>query len=162
MAEMVGSAVVQEVVSGAFSFMRNNHEEMASQSHLMERLKFAHLELKFALERTKRMPIIEVSLLQRRMMLKHVFEESRDLLYKLRTPRINLEGEGAEQGVTLSPSLHNRIVVAGRAWQPLLSHLTRSNKEEDEHWTRDFSGPARERRRGRTHTQIFLIFTMST
>jgi hypothetical protein len=53
-------------------------------------------------------------------------------------------------------------VVAGRAWQPLLSHLTRSNKEEDEHWTRDFSGPARERRRGRTNAPIFFIFAMST
>jgi hypothetical protein len=59
MAEMVGSAVVQEIVSGGFSLMRNNHEEMASQSHLIERLKWAHLELKFALERTQRMPIYD-------------------------------------------------------------------------------------------------------
>jgi hypothetical protein len=112
MAEMVGSAVVQEVVSGAFSFMRGNHEEMASQSHLMERLKYANLEIKSALERTKRMPMIDVSLLQRRMMLKHAFEESSDLLCKLRTQRVNLEDEGAEQGVTLSPSIHNRIMHA--------------------------------------------------
>jgi hypothetical protein len=113
MAEMVGSAVVQEVVSGAFSFMRGNHEEMASQSHLMERLEYANLEIKSALERTKRMPMIEVPLLQRRMMIKHAFEESSDLLCKLRTQRVNLEDEGADQqGVTLSPSLHNRIMHA--------------------------------------------------
>ncbi|KAM0930531.1 hypothetical protein ACQ4PT_000902 [Festuca glaucescens] len=110
---MVGSAVVQEVVSGAFSLMRNNHEEMASQTHLIERLKLAHLNLKFALERTKRMPIIEVSLLELRMMLKHAFEESRDFLCKQRTLLVNLEGEGAEeQGVTLSISLPNRIMHA--------------------------------------------------
>ncbi|KAM0899413.1 hypothetical protein ACQ4PT_021286 [Festuca glaucescens] len=111
MAEMVGSAVVQEVVSGAFSLMRNNHEEMASQSHLVERLKWAHLELEFALERTQRMPMIEVSLLKMRMMIKKAFEESRDLLYKQQTLRVNLEG-GTEQGVTLAPSLPNRIMHA--------------------------------------------------
>ncbi|XP_047052128.1 uncharacterized protein LOC124657657 [Lolium rigidum] len=112
MAEMVGSAVVQEVVSGAFSFMRNTHEEMVSQSHLIERLKWAHLELEFALERTQRMPMIEVSLLKMRMMIKQAFEESRDLLYKQQTLPVNLEEGGTEQGVTLAPSLPNRIMHA--------------------------------------------------
>ncbi|KAM0925724.1 hypothetical protein ACQ4PT_003987 [Festuca glaucescens] len=112
MAGIVGSAVVQEVVSGGFSLMRNNHEEMASQRHLIERLKWAHLELEFALERTQRMPMIEVSLLKVRMMIKLAFEESRDLLYKQQTLRANLEG-GTEQGVTtLAPSLPNRIMHA--------------------------------------------------
>jgi hypothetical protein len=112
MADMVGSAVVQEVVSGGFSLMRNNHEEMAYQSHLIERLKWAHLELEFALERTQRMPMIEVSLLKMRMMIKQAFQESRDLLYKQQTLRANLEEGGTEQGVTLAPSLLNRIMHA--------------------------------------------------
>jgi hypothetical protein len=113
MAGMVGSAVVQEVVSGGFSLMRNNHEEMAYQSHLIERLKWAHLELEFALERTQRMPMIEVSLLKMRMMIKQAFQESRDLLYKQQTLRANLEEGGTEQGVTtLASSLPNRIMHA--------------------------------------------------
>jgi hypothetical protein len=103
---------VQEVVSGGFSLMRNNHEGMASQGHLIERLKWAHLELKFALERTQRMPMIEVSLLQMRMMIKHAFEGSRDLLYKQQTLRVNLEHGGTQQGVTPSLSLPNRIMHA--------------------------------------------------
>lgn len=109
MADMVGSAVVQEVVSGAFSLMRNSHEEMASQSHLIERLKWAHLELEFALERTQRMPMIEVSLLKMRMMIKQAFEESRDLLYKQQTLRVNLEEGGTEQGVTLNQRIMHAV-----------------------------------------------------
>lgn len=104
MAEMVTSAVVQEVVSGAFSSMRNSHEESASQSHVLEILKMAYLELKFALERSRKMPITEVSLLQQRMMLKLAFEECRDLLHK---------HEGEERRVpSLSPSVPRRIMLA--------------------------------------------------
>jgi hypothetical protein len=46
-------------------------------------------------------------------MIKHAFEESRDLLYKQHTLRVNLEDGGTEQGVTtLASSLPNRIMHA--------------------------------------------------
>ncbi|CAM0953210.1 unnamed protein product [Alopecurus aequalis] len=108
MAEAVESAVVQEVVSGVFSFLRNSHEESASQSRLMERLTMAHLDLKFSLERSMKLPITEVSLLQKRMMLKHAFEECRDVLKKHTVLRVQ----------PLSPSLPRRIM---RAVKPFFS-----------------------------------------
>ncbi|CAM0953212.1 unnamed protein product [Alopecurus aequalis] len=107
-AKMVGSAVVQEVVSGAIEFVRSNHEELASQDHLMERLKMAHLGLKLSLERSKNMPITDVALLQTRMELRLAFQKCRDVLNKHTVLRVQ----------PLSPSLPRRII---RALKPFFS-----------------------------------------
>ncbi|XP_072148122.1 uncharacterized protein [Setaria viridis] len=82
MAEMVGSAVVQEGMSRAFSFMLGKHLEKASEGHSAERLEMALSELEFALERTAKLPITEASLLRRRKLLKRGYVEGIDLLNK--------------------------------------------------------------------------------
>uniref|UniRef100_A0A0E0LJD9 Uncharacterized protein n=1 Tax=Oryza punctata TaxID=4537 RepID=A0A0E0LJD9_ORYPU len=56
MAETVASAVVQENVSGLFSYLSSNRTEKASKRHNMERLEMAHSELDLALERTRSCP----------------------------------------------------------------------------------------------------------
>ncbi|KAM3299345.1 hypothetical protein ACQJBY_040709 [Aegilops geniculata] len=77
--EMVTSAVVQEAVSGAVSFVFSSREE-----NLMERLEMAHIKLHVGLERTKIMPITIMPLLRIRKKLKDVFKECDDLLSKVR------------------------------------------------------------------------------
>lgn len=84
MVEMVTSAVVQEAVSGAVSFVCSSHGEKASQEDLMERLEMAHIKLDLALERTRMMPITIMPLLRLGKKLKDVFEECDDLLGKAR------------------------------------------------------------------------------
>uniref|UniRef100_A0A453DL47 Uncharacterized protein n=1 Tax=Aegilops tauschii subsp. strangulata TaxID=200361 RepID=A0A453DL47_AEGTS len=84
MGEMVASAVVQEAVSGAVSFLCSSRSEKASQEELMERLEMAHIKLHVGLERTKMMPITIVPLLRLRKKLKDVFRECDDLLCKAR------------------------------------------------------------------------------
>lgn len=96
--EMVGSTVVQEVVSGAVSLALPSGAEKASQGHLMERLKMAHSELASALERSGKMPIFQASFLSRRTMFKLALQECHDMLYKHKLR----EDEGA-------PSLFKKI-----------------------------------------------------
>jgi hypothetical protein len=82
MAEMVGSAIVQEGMSRAVSFMLGKYMEKASEGHNAERLEMALSELEFALERTAKLPITEASLLRRRKLLKRGYVEGIDLLKK--------------------------------------------------------------------------------
>ncbi|KAF7012712.1 hypothetical protein CFC21_026873 [Triticum aestivum] len=84
MGEMVASAVVQEAVSGAVSFLFSSRSGKASQEELMERLEMAHIKLHVGLERTKMMPITIMPLLRLRKKLKDVFKECDDLLSKVR------------------------------------------------------------------------------
>ncbi|CAN6181068.1 unnamed protein product [Urochloa humidicola] len=82
MAEMVGSAIVQEGMSRAVSFMLGKHLEKASEGHSTERLEMALSELEFALERTAKPPITETSLLHHMKVLKRGYVEGMDLLNK--------------------------------------------------------------------------------
>lgn len=84
MGEMVASAVVQEAVSGAVSFVFSSRIGKASQEELMERLEMAHIKLHVGLERTKMMLITIMPLLRLRKKLKDVFKECDDLLSKVR------------------------------------------------------------------------------
>ncbi|XP_037482614.1 uncharacterized protein LOC119361574 [Triticum dicoccoides] len=82
MEEMVASAVVEEAVSGAFSFIFSSREEKVSKEHLMERLQMAHINLDSALTftRTRRMPITTMPLVRKKKCLLDVFSECDDLL----------------------------------------------------------------------------------
>lgn len=85
MADMVGSAVVQETVSRITSYLFSNcdhHKWTESTGHEVERLEMAHTELELALERSVRMPIMDVSLLRRRKLLEGAFKDSGDLLQR--------------------------------------------------------------------------------
>ncbi|CAM0954828.1 unnamed protein product [Alopecurus aequalis] len=81
---MVASALVQEGVSGVLSLAASQRDEKASQGHLLERLEMAQSELEFALERSGKTPITDVSLLRRRMMLKCAFQECTLVFHKHR------------------------------------------------------------------------------
>ncbi|KAF7004988.1 hypothetical protein CFC21_020143 [Triticum aestivum] len=84
MEEMVASAVVQEAVSGAVSFLFSSRGEKASQEELMERLEMAHMRLNLALERTRMMPITIMTLFCLKKKLKDVSKECGDLLSRAR------------------------------------------------------------------------------
>ncbi|CAD6221507.1 unnamed protein product [Miscanthus lutarioriparius] len=79
---MLRSALVQEAVSRGVSFVLGWREEKASQGHLKERLEMAANELELALERSAKLPITDVSLLQRRKMIKRGYVEAMELLKK--------------------------------------------------------------------------------
>ncbi|KAG2639675.1 hypothetical protein PVAP13_2KG076316 [Panicum virgatum] len=66
MAEMVGSAVIQEAVSRVSSFVLGKREDKESKGRIIERLEMALAELEFALERSVKLPITDISLLHRR------------------------------------------------------------------------------------------------
>ncbi|GJN24385.1 hypothetical protein PR202_gb12123 [Eleusine coracana subsp. coracana] len=97
MAEMVGSALVEEGVSRLVSFLWGKSEEKASQGHNKEMLELALIELEFVLERTGKLPITDFSLLQRRKMFQRTYMEGTDLLdeHRRQAPR----GQEWEQGV---------------------------------------------------------------
>lgn len=76
------SALVQEAVSRAISSVLGRLEEKDSQRHIRERLQMAANELELALERSAKLPITDVSLLQRRKMIKCAYLEAAQLLDK--------------------------------------------------------------------------------
>ncbi|XP_037488264.1 uncharacterized protein LOC119366608 [Triticum dicoccoides] len=84
MEEMVASAVVQEAVSGAFSFLFSSRGEKASQEELMERLEMAHMRLNLGLERTRMMPITIMTLFCLKKKLMDVSKECGVLLSRAR------------------------------------------------------------------------------
>ncbi|CAM0145202.1 unnamed protein product [Urochloa decumbens] len=83
MAEMVGSAVIQEVVSRVSSFVLGKRKDnKESKGHIIERIEMALPELEFALEISMKLPITDVSLLHRRNMIKQGCMEAAILLDK--------------------------------------------------------------------------------
>ncbi|WVZ83906.1 hypothetical protein U9M48_031001, partial [Paspalum notatum var. saurae] len=80
MAEMMLSAVVQEAVSRGISFLLDKREEQTSEAHIMGRLEMAVSDLELALERSAKLPITDVSPLQRRKMIKCAYVEAMELL----------------------------------------------------------------------------------
>ena len=82
MAEMVGSAVIQEAVSRVSSFVLGKREDKESKGRIIERLEMALAELEFALERSVKLPIRDISLLHRRKVIKHAYTEAANLLDK--------------------------------------------------------------------------------
>uniref|UniRef100_A0A0D3GPN2 Rx N-terminal domain-containing protein n=1 Tax=Oryza barthii TaxID=65489 RepID=A0A0D3GPN2_9ORYZ len=91
MAEAVASALVQETVSGVFSYLSSNRTEKASKRHNMERLEMAHSELDLALERSSKLPITDASLLRQRKIYKRAYDECGDVLHRCKLQI--LEGE---------------------------------------------------------------------
>ncbi|CAN6202909.1 unnamed protein product [Urochloa humidicola] len=82
MAEIVGSVLVQEGLSKALSFIMGKREEKASEGLSAERLEMAVSEMEFALERTAKLPVTDVSLLHRRKMIRRAYLEGKELLNK--------------------------------------------------------------------------------
>ena len=115
MAEIVISAFVQETVSRAVSFVLDKREEKASESHSLERLEMALSELQFSLERTANLPITDISLLQRRKVLKLAYINGTDLLDKHRRQALQKD-QDIRQGVKRK-----------RRWIPPAKNLTTSS-----------------------------------
>ncbi|RLN35470.1 hypothetical protein C2845_PM03G19220 [Panicum miliaceum] len=98
MAEIVVSAFVEETVSRAVSFVLGKHEKKESESHSLERLEKALSELQFSLERTANLTITDISLLQRRKVLKLAYINGADLLDKHRRQALQKD-QDIRQGV---------------------------------------------------------------
>nr|CAB3451817.1 unnamed protein product [Digitaria exilis] len=79
-AQVVGGAVLQEIVSRGASLVLGKRKDKASQGHYLERLNKAVHEVEFILDRTAKLPITEVSLLRDRIELKRDFIQSPCLL----------------------------------------------------------------------------------
>ncbi|CAL5077045.1 unnamed protein product [Urochloa decumbens] len=90
-AQVVGGAVLQEIVSRGASLVLGKRKDKASQGQYQERLKKAVHEVEFVLERTAKLPITEVSLLRGRIELKRDFIQAGWLLLnknkKSKTPQ---------------------------------------------------------------------------
>lgn len=112
MAEMVGSAVVQEAVSQLLSGVVQRYAESNGNRNL-ERLEMAHIRLEAALETSDKWQITDASLLRWRRKLRHAARECHDTLHRCKH-RI-LEEEQVQQQVRNS-SLPNRIVHAAKSF----------------------------------------------
>ncbi|KAM0929638.1 hypothetical protein ACQ4PT_001653 [Festuca glaucescens] len=108
---MVGSCVVQEMVSRAISRVLSAPEDKAASA--MERLEMAHSGLELALERSGKLPITDVSLLRQRRMFKRAHEECGHVLYKHKLRVIQDDDEETKKGVTPSsfPASYTRKII---------------------------------------------------
>jgi hypothetical protein len=86
MAEIVGSAVVQESVSQIVSGLLQKHEEKQSTNGLgnLERLEMAHIRLEAVLQTSDKWDITDTSLLRWRRKLKYAARECDDTLRRYR------------------------------------------------------------------------------
>jgi len=107
MAEMVGSAVIQEAVSRVSSFVLGKREDKESKERIIERLEMALAELEFALERSVKLPITDVSLLHRRKVINHAYTEAANLpdKHKWQSQQEDREIQRISHGRRLSLSL---------------------------------------------------------
>ncbi|KAF0926101.1 hypothetical protein E2562_021815 [Oryza meyeriana var. granulata] len=119
MAGTVGSAVVQETVSGVFSYLSSNRKEQASRDHNVEKLEMVHAELELALERSTTLPITNVALLRQRKMYKRAYEECGHVLHRCKL-RVLEEEDKAE-------ALPKRII---HVMKSSMSSLLAMNKDD--------------------------------
>ncbi|CAL5077059.1 unnamed protein product [Urochloa decumbens] len=130
-AEMVGAALVQEVVNRTVSSVLGKRKEKASQGQYLERLKKAVNEVEFVLERTEKMPITEVSLLRDRIELKRDFIDAAALLVrqtKRQAPQDHQDISQAEAAVTGSSS--SQPWVTRPAMFPVSSFISMMTKDD--------------------------------
>ncbi|WVZ61670.1 LOW QUALITY PROTEIN: hypothetical protein U9M48_011508 [Paspalum notatum var. saurae] len=115
MAEIVGSAVVQETVSQVISnlLLKYEEKEESNANRNLERLEMAHIRLEAALETSDKWQITDASLLRWRRKLKRAAQECDDTLHKCKQ-RI-LEDKQVEHEVQNS-SLPNRIIHATKSF----------------------------------------------
>ncbi|RLN04114.1 hypothetical protein C2845_PM13G02850 [Panicum miliaceum] len=125
----LSSALAQEGVSRVSSYISTKLDDRASRAHSIERLEMALSRLEFVLERTRKMPMTHVSLLQRRNKLESAYIEGRDLLNKHK-PRVLESHEEVGQVAVVEKSssyLYQRIARA--AANMSISSLLGLNKE---------------------------------
>jgi hypothetical protein len=115
MAEIVGSAVVQELVSKILSGLLQKYEEKQNSYAFrnLERLEMAHIRLEAVLQTSNKWDITDTSLLRWRRKLKSIAQECDDTLHRCRQ-RI-LEDEHIEKEVSNS-TLPKRVVHATRSF----------------------------------------------
>ncbi|CAD6221516.1 unnamed protein product [Miscanthus lutarioriparius] len=115
MAEIVGSAVVQESVSQIVSGLLQKYEDKHNSNAFrnLERLEMAHIRLEAVLQTSDKWDITDTSLLRWRRKLKSAAQECDDTLHRCRQ-RI-LEDEHIEKEVSNS-SVPKRVVHATRSF----------------------------------------------
>jgi hypothetical protein len=84
MAEIVGSAVVQESVSKILSGLLQKYEENSTAFRNHERLEMAHIRLEAVLQTSDKWDITDTSLLRWRRKLKSAAQECDDTLHRCR------------------------------------------------------------------------------
>ncbi|CAL5079715.1 unnamed protein product [Urochloa decumbens] len=95
MAEMVAGAIFQEGVSRSLSHLLGKRKERTPEGHSEERLEMAVTKLGLALERSVKLPMIDVWLIHRRRMLKRAYDEAANLL--LNCKRESLQRDHSSQ-----------------------------------------------------------------
>ncbi|KQK21103.1 uncharacterized protein LOC100840383 [Brachypodium distachyon] len=97
----LGQAITQDGVTRGVSYMVSRHQERASMDDTYSRLEMAHAQLKFALERSGKLPITDLSLLGQRRTINRVFQEC-DVLLRSKQPPVRVllcDDQQARQGV---------------------------------------------------------------
>jgi hypothetical protein len=115
MAEIVGSAVVQESVSQIVSGLFQKYEEKWNSNAFrnIERLEMAHIRLEAILQISDKWDITDTSLLRWHRKLKSAAQECTDTLHKCK--QTNQEDEHTQKEVSNFP-LHKRVVHATRSF----------------------------------------------
>lgn len=126
-AQVLGGAVLQEMVSRGASLVLGKRKDKASQGHYQERLRKAVHEVEFVLERTAKLPITEVSLLRDRIELKRDFFQAASLLSRTKKRQATRSSDPpcSSQGLLASPPPASMFPV---------SSFMAMNKQDDELW----------------------------
>lgn len=130
-AQVVGGAVLQEIVSRGASLVLGKRKDKASQGHYLERLNKAVHEVEFILDRTAKLPITEVSLLRDRIELKRDFIQSPCLLINKQHKK-SKTSQGQQdtlRAVTCSSS-HPQGLLATRSAMFLVSSFIAASKDD--------------------------------
>ncbi|TKW30263.1 hypothetical protein SEVIR_2G024000v4 [Setaria viridis] len=130
-AQVVGGAVLQEMVSRGASLVLGKRKDKASQGHYLERLRKAIHEVEFVLERTAKLPITEVSLLRDRIELKRDFIQAASLLNRNKKRQAQGQQE-ISQAATSSSSSQEGLVTPTSMF--CFSSFISSSMIKDELW----------------------------
>ncbi|WVZ50782.1 hypothetical protein U9M48_002006 [Paspalum notatum var. saurae] len=113
-AEMVGSAVAQEVVTQVLSRFKERCQDKSDAKERMERLEMAHIKLEAALETSQRWSVTSAPLLRWRSKLKRAAQECDHTMRRCRQRLQEEEEEAAQREVRIS-SFPQRIAHAARS-----------------------------------------------
>ncbi|CAN6180243.1 unnamed protein product [Urochloa humidicola] len=143
MAEMVAGAIFQEAVSRGLSYALGKRKERAPEGHSEERLEMAVAKLGLALERSVKLPMIDVWLIHRRKMLKRAYDEAANLLLNHKR-RQSLQRDHSvpkrwfAASQTRKFSILSRLGIFGEEAEPRLSCSDVARFERFTEWADEF------------------------
>jgi hypothetical protein len=117
MAEIVRSAVAEEIVKQIVSGILDKQGRKPNEKEHLERLEMAHIKLEAALETSDKWQIRDASLLRWRKKLKRAAQECDDTLRRCKQRAVAVEDE----------EKHQRVAVRG-SWSSLPTRLAQATK----------------------------------